>query len=86
MRLVALNVCLVLLVAASAPPYERCDVPVSDWQPREALRHLLEAAGWQVHSITTKDGCYEVIGRDDGGKELKSYFDPRTLLVLGSLQ
>jgi hypothetical protein len=56
-----------------------CDVPVSEWRPREILRARLQADGWEVRSIRAQDGCYEAYGRDRNGVEVHALFDPRTL-------
>lgn len=57
-----------------------CDVPVSDWQPREILRKTLEIEGWQVRSIKAKDGCYIAIAVDPIGHEVSVSFNPATLV------
>ena len=58
---------------------EKCDVPVSEWQPREALETKLEVDGWHVHSIKAKDGCYEAVAVDANGSAVHALYDPRTL-------
>ncbi|TBW33813.1 PepSY domain-containing protein [Siculibacillus lacustris] len=57
----------------------RCDVPLADWQPREALQKKLEADGWTAAKIRSDDGCYKAIGRDGRGEIVKGRFDPATL-------
>ena len=57
---------------------EKCDVPVAEWQPREALQSKLEADGWQVRTIKTEDGCYEAYAIDSKGNKVEAYFDPKT--------
>ncbi|TWI39544.1 PepSY domain-containing protein [Mesorhizobium tianshanense] len=57
---------------------EKCDVPVAEWQPREALQTKLEADGWQIRSIKTEDGCYEAYAVDSKGNKVEAYFDPKT--------
>lgn len=59
-----------------------CNVPMSDWQPREALQQKLEQEGWKVRSIKTEDGCYEAYAVDKNGKRLEAYFDPKTFATL----
>ncbi len=58
---------------------EKCDVPVSEWQPREALESKLEANGWHVHSIKARDGCYEAVAVDAQGSAVQAVFNPKTL-------
>jgi hypothetical protein len=58
---------------------EKCDVPVAEWRPREALQSKLEALGWQIRSIKATDGCYEAVAVDEKGKSFQAYFNPKTL-------
>lgn len=58
---------------------ETCDVPVSDWKPREILRAQLENEGWQVDSIIALDGCYVAFAIDPSGHVVSASFDPKTL-------
>ncbi len=58
---------------------ERCNVPMAEWQPREALQQKLEDKGWQVHRIKTDDGCYKAYVINENGETVKVYFDPKTL-------
>lgn len=73
--------CSILLatIAGAALAGEKCDVPVSEWQPREVLRAKLESEGWHVQSIKAKDGCYEADAVDGQGAAVDAYFDPKTL-------
>jgi hypothetical protein len=59
-----------------------CDVPIADWQPKEALQQKLENEGWEIRRIKTDDGCYEVYGFDKDGRRMETYFDPKTLVVV----
>ncbi|MCB1469907.1 MAG: PepSY domain-containing protein [Rhizobiaceae bacterium] len=56
----------------------KCDVPLSDWKPREELQAKLKAEGWEVRSIKTEDGCYEAYAMDANGKRVEAYFNPQT--------
>jgi hypothetical protein len=60
----------------------RCNVPMADWQPREALQKKVEAEGWKVTRIKTDDGCYEVHAINDQGQRYEGKFDPGTLKAL----
>ena len=74
-----------LLSAAPAFAGEACDVPVSDWQPRETLRARLEASGLTVRTITAQDGCYEaVVIVDATGNVVAITFNPKTLAKVGA--
>ena len=67
------------LFAGAAAASDRCNVPMSEWQPRETLQQKLETQGWTVKRIKVEDGCYEVYAQDREGKRLEAYFDPKTL-------
>lgn len=58
-----------------------CTDPVANWQPREALRQLLEQRGWEVQRIKVDDGCYEVRGIDKIGNEFKASYAPASLRI-----
>jgi hypothetical protein len=58
-----------------------CNVPVSDWQPREALQQKLETQGWKVSRIKVDDGCYEVDATDEKGRRVEASYDPKTLEI-----
>jgi hypothetical protein len=59
-----------------------CRVPMTDWQPREAVQNMAEAQGWTVRRIKTDDGCYEIKGRDAQGREIEVKVDPGTLAIV----
>lgn len=73
------------MVAGAAFAGEKCNVPVAEWQPREALQAKLVADGWQIRSIKTEDGCYEAYAIDAKGKKVEAYFDPKTLEPVAGL-
>lgn len=60
----------------------RCSVPMSDWQPREALQQKLEADGWKVNRIKVDDGCYEAYAIDNKGQHIEAYFNPKTFKIV----
>ena len=60
----------------------RCNVPMTNWQPREMLQKKVEAEGWKVTRIKTDDGCYEVHATNDQGHRYEGKFDPGTLKAL----
>lgn len=74
--LAALGACL-----ATAPVLagDDCDVPVSQWQSRDAVMRRAAQQGWQVQRLKIDDGCYEIRGRDAQGREFKAKLDPQTL-------
>lgn len=70
------------LPAGTALAEEGCFVPMSDWQPREAVAKLAETRGWAVRRIKIDDGCYEIDARDQAGKRIQVTVQPATLEVL----
>ena len=59
-----------------------CDVPMSKWQTRDAVRSMAEAQGWNIRRIKIDDGCYEIKGYDASGREIEAKIDPATLAVV----
>jgi len=67
------------LAAAPVMAGEDCDVPVNQWQSRDAVMRKAAQQGWQVQRLKIDDGCYEIRGRDAQGREFKAKLDPQTL-------
>ncbi len=78
----AITLALSVLGVGAALAGPRCDVPLANWQPREALQKKLEAEGWKATRIKTDDGCYKVRATNDKGERYKGTFDPATLKAL----
>ncbi len=74
--LVAVMACL---AAAPVLAGDDCDVPLNQWQPRDAVLRRAAEQGWQVQRLKIDDGCYEIRGRDAQGREFKAKLDPKTL-------
>lgn len=70
------------LAALPASADDDCDAPLSRWQPRDAVRQMAAAQGWQIQRLKIDDGCYEVRGTDAQGRAFKARIDPETLKVL----
>ncbi len=70
------------LIASPALAGDDCAVPMTDWQPREAVVKLAAEQGWVLRRIRIDDGCYEVIGHDAQGREIEVKLDPATLAVV----
>lgn len=64
---------------AAAASGNRCNIPASEWQSREALQKKLEAEAWKVRRIKSEDGCYEAYAFDRNGRRVEAYFNPKTL-------
>lgn len=67
------------LGAGPAAADRACNVPLADWQPRDALQKKLEGEGWTVLSIRSDDGCYKVRATNARGDRLKAKYDPASL-------
>lgn len=70
------------LLANPALAGDDCVVPMTKWQPREAVMKRVAEQGWKLLRIKIDDGCYEVIGWDANGRPIEVKLDPATLLVV----
>ena len=70
------------LIATPALAGDDCAVPMTDWQPREAVIKLSAEQGWDLRRIRIDDGCYEVTGRDAEGRAIEVKLNPATLAVV----
>lgn len=83
MRWISTRLMLTLLLGATpALAGDDCAVPMTKWQPREAVVKLAADNGWILRRIRIDDGCYEVIGRDAEGRAIEVKLDPATLAVI----
>ena len=73
---------LAAMPAGAALADDDCFVPMSDWQPREAVAKLAQDKGWTVRRIKIDDGCYVIKGQDANGKSMEVTVHPATLDVL----
>ena len=64
LKTLGLGLLAAALSTGAALADKHCDVPMADWQPREALQQKLTDKGWQVQRIRTDDGCYKVHALD----------------------
>ncbi|WP_127558365.1 PepSY domain-containing protein [Saccharospirillum alexandrii] len=71
-----------LLISGAALADDDCNDPISNWQPREALRQQLEDNGWIVYRIKIDDGCYEVKAQDNEGNRVEASFAPASLELM----
>ena len=70
------------LLSSAALAKDDCTDPVADWQPREQLRRVLIASGWEIVSLKVDDGCYEVRGLDRNGHRIEAKFAPASLKIV----
>ena len=68
--------------AGAAMAGDDCRVPKAEWQPQEAVQAMAGRQGWTLRSIATDDGCYEVMGSDARGRDVKAKLDPATLAIV----
>lgn len=73
---------LVLPAGAALADDDDCFVPMADWQPRETVAQMAAGKGWTVRRIKIDDGCYEIDGRDKGGRRIEVTIHPQTLQVI----
>jgi hypothetical protein len=73
---------LVLIGTPALAGDDDCAVPMTDWQPREAVVKLAAEQGWDLRRIRIDDGCYEVIGHDAEGRVIEVKLNPATLAVV----
>ncbi len=71
-----------MLGATPALAGDDCAVPMTKWQPREAVEKLAADHGWTLRRIRIDDGCYEMIGRDAEGRAIEVKLDPATLAIV----
>lgn len=80
--LIALAASAATLSAGAALAADKCNVPVAEWQPRQALEKKMLAEGWKIRQLKTEDGCYEIYGTDAKGRRVEAYFDPKTFKIV----
>ena len=73
---------LAVLPARAAFADDDCFVPMSQWQPREAVEELAADNGWTVRRIKIHDGCYEIDGRDSADRAIEVKVHPGTLQIV----
>ena len=70
------------LAPAGARADDDCDVPVQQWQSRDAVLRMAAQQGWDVQRLKIDDGCYELRGKDAQGRAFKAKLDPQSLRVV----
>jgi hypothetical protein len=81
-RPIAAAALLLMLASGSSLAGQRCNVPLADWQTREALQQKVEAEGWRITRIKSDDGCYKVSATNDKGDHYEAKYDPGSLKIL----
>jgi hypothetical protein len=78
-RSLLLATALATISSGAAFASEGCSLPMTEWQPEQALRQKLEGEGWKINRIKVDGGCYEVYGFDGKGQRAETYFNPKSL-------
>jgi hypothetical protein len=73
---------LVFAGSGAAMADDDCHLPMDQWQPREAVQKMAEARGWIVRRIRVDDGCYQIRGTDENGRNIKVKVDPGSLEIV----
>ena len=81
-HMVAASLLFALAGSGAAIADDDCNVPMNQWQSREAVQKSAEAHGWKVSRIKIDDGCYQIRGIDETGQPFKAKIDPGTLAVV----
>lgn len=76
---------MMIALSAATPIFaddDDCYVPMSQWQSRDAAQIWAKSQGWDVRRIKIDDGCYEIEGYDQSGREIEVKIDPATFAVV----
>ncbi|RKE79252.1 PepSY domain-containing protein [Rhizobium sp. AG855] len=82
MRHLLVTLCFLAGAGDVVDAAEGCEIPLSEWRPREALKAQLEGHGWTVRSIKAEDGCYEAAATDGTGRRVIAHFDPHSFRAI----
>lgn len=50
--------------------------PKSKWMSEDAMKAKIDALGYKVKTFENTGNCYEIYGKDKGGKRAEVYFNP----------
>ena len=75
-----LTVCLILAAgSAFAQHAEKCEpIPKAEWKPQAELERKLTNQGWKISRVKITNGCYEVYGKNETGRNVELFFHPKT--------
>ena len=75
-----LTLCLTVAAAgAFAQHAEKCEpIPKEDWKPQAELERKLTNQGWKISRVKITNGCYEVYGKNELGRNVELFFHPKT--------
>ncbi|MCC7039805.1 MAG: PepSY domain-containing protein [Burkholderiales bacterium] len=81
-KLLIAAVGLAVLAPGIAFADDDCQVPMAQWQSRRAVEEMASARGWTVRRIKVDDGCYEIKGQDETGRDIEVKIDPASLAIV----
>lgn len=75
---------LIALALGAGPALadDDCYIPMSRWQPRDAVQAMAEQQGWTVLRLKAHDGCYIIHGHDASGRVFDLRLNPATLAII----
>ncbi len=73
---------LAVLTPGVAFADDDCQVPMAQWQSRRAVEQMASERGWTVRRIKVDDGCYEIRGQDENGRDIEVKVDPASLAIV----
>jgi hypothetical protein len=75
-----LSLCLTLAAGAVfAQHAEKCEpIPKAEWKPQAELERKLTNQGWKISRVKITNGCYEVYGKNETGRNVELFFHPKT--------
>ena len=82
MKTIRLGAALLFALAAAAAQAqhaEKCEpIPKEEWKPQAELERKLTDQGWKISRVKITNGCYEVYGKNETGRNVEWFFHPRS--------
>ena len=73
--------------SASAQHAEKCEeIPKAEWKPQAELERKLTNQGWKISRVKITNGCYEVYGKNETGRNVEVFFHPKTFELVTAPQ
>jgi hypothetical protein len=64
---------------AFAQHVEKCEpVTENEWKPQAELERKLVNQGWKISRVKITNGCYEVYGKNEIGRNVEVFFHPKS--------
>ena len=75
-----LTLCLALAAGGAVAQHaEKCEpIPKAEWKPQAELERKLTNQGWKISRVKITNGCYEVYGKNETGRNVELFFHPKT--------